>query len=273
VNLLARARPLVPDPAYRAYRALRVRRYVDRFVPREVEHRYGDTRLRLTLRDPLAAGWYDHDWDDPPEVRVLREHGLGPGARVFDLGAHQGVVALMLARAVAPGGAVVALEAQPHNARMAEENRRLNDADNLHVIHAAAATTGGTVLVSRELNARVLPGRRVGKIAVPSVSVDQLADRHGAPDFMLIDVEGYELAVLEGAARTLSKHRPTVVVEVHAGIGLEDAGGSVERIVAVLRGHDYRLDALRVADGSAGTWSTIDDGVVLPREHHFLLAR
>ena len=37
-----------------------------------------------------------------------------------------------------------------------------------------------------------------------------------APNFIKIDVEGHELAVLEGAQRTLERYRPTLLVECEA---------------------------------------------------------
>ena len=59
----------------------------------------------------MGAGWYDHDWPELPEIALLKQHGLRPGARVFDIGAHQGVVALMLSKTVGPEGFVLAVEA------------------------------------------------------------------------------------------------------------------------------------------------------------------
>jgi FkbM family methyltransferase len=38
----------------------------------------------------------------------------------------------------------------------------------------------------------------------------------GVPNFVKIDVEGHELAVLEGARRTLETHRPTLLIECEA---------------------------------------------------------
>jgi FkbM family methyltransferase len=109
--------------------------------------------LRVSLQDPLAQGWYDHDWGDQAEIDALRRGRLRPGARVFDLGAHQGIVALVLARIVGEAGEVVAVEAERHNVRVAEENVRLNNATNMRIVHAAAADAPGRLLFSESLNA------------------------------------------------------------------------------------------------------------------------
>ena len=215
-------RRLLPDGVHDVYRQRRITRGIERFTPREVTHTYGVTTLTVALADSLAEGWYDHDWPALPELERLRDHGLAPGARVFDIGAHQGVVALMLADAVGPSGHVLAVEAEPHNARVAERNRRLNDARNLEVIHAAGAATSGSVLFAESLNGHVADrGRRWGKVEVPAVTVDELAARHGAPDVVIVDVEGFEGEVLAGAAGTIAARRTTFLVEVHVGHGLD----------------------------------------------------
>ncbi len=56
--------------------------------------------MTVSLEDGLAQGWYDYDWPEVPEITLLGKNSLKPGAKVFDIGAHQGVVALMLAKIV-----------------------------------------------------------------------------------------------------------------------------------------------------------------------------
>lgn len=38
---------------------------------------------------------------------------------------------------------------------------------------------------------------------------------HGVPSIMKIDVEGHELNVLNGAINTITKHKPTILIEIH----------------------------------------------------------
>jgi FkbM family methyltransferase len=212
---------VLPHSLYRRYRKRKIGSLVARYEPHDVTHTYGGHTLCIHLADPLAESWYDHDWSEPEFISLLRERGvLVSGARVFDIGAHQGVVALMLTRNVGDdGGHVVAVEAEPHNARVAAINRELNGARNLTVVHAAGAATQGFTSFAEGLNGRIDRRTTSGNVTVPTVTVDGLAEEYGVPDLVLIDVEGYEGHVLRGASNTLANGSTTFVVEVHDTIG------------------------------------------------------
>jgi FkbM family methyltransferase len=210
------------------------------FKPRQVQHVYGSRTMTIHVTDPLALGWYDSDWPEPAEVSLLRKHKLVEGATVFDLGAHQGVVALMLADAVGVAGKVVAVEANAHNADIARRNRDTNGGQQIVVETAAISDTVGELIFNRGLNGNVDDGTGSwGTRRVPALTVDALAERYGVPDVLFIDVEGYELHALRGAQKTLEA-RPDCFIEMHVGIGLETHGGSVQAVVASL-GDQYDL--------------------------------
>jgi FkbM family methyltransferase len=233
----ALARHLVPHPLYRRYRRRKVASLIASYLPREVTHTYGGHTLRVRLSDPLAEGWYDHDWGQLEAVSFLREHRvLRPGAKIFDLGAHQGIVALMLAREVGETGRVVAIEAEPHNAHVAAANRELNEAENLIVLHAAGAASPGTISFAEGLNGQIDERTSAGNVEVTAVTIDDLAREHGTPDLVLIDVEGYEGQVLDGARETLAGRLTSFMVEVHEALGAY--GGRADEIVALFAGFE-----------------------------------
>ena len=225
---------------YQHYRKRRVARLVDGFEPSHVTHDYGGRELCVAIRDPLARGWYDHDWSVPPEVVFLAEHGLAAGARVFDLGAHQGIVALLLEHLTGPSGHVVAVEASPHNAAVAAENARANGS-GVDVLNAAVGSSDGSVYVSAELNASISSTPFPGGRRIRSVSIDTLADERGEPGFVLLDVEGAECLALDGAQRTLEQIRPVWAIEVHTGAGLEELGGSASQLYERFAGAGYAI--------------------------------
>ena len=167
----------MPQPLWTMLRLARVWSSVHFFRERKVTHVYGGFPLSVWLTDPLAQGWYDADWKELPEIALLKTARLKNGARVFDLGAHQCVVAMMLSRIVGTEGQVVALEANPHNAEIGERNRVLNDIAQLKVVHGAAAKDSGTIDFGKGLNGAVV-GERAGLGTATSPCV--LGGRAGA---------------------------------------------------------------------------------------------
>lgn len=205
------------------------------YPARDVTHVRAGHTLRIRLQDPVAEAWYDRDDERSIVMDFLREQGvLVAGARVFDIGAHQGVVALVLAADVGEGGHVVAVEADPYNAGIAETNRGLNSAENLTVIHAAGAASAGSLSFSEGLNGRV--EGRGALVEVDTVTVDGLAREYGTPDLVFIDVEGYEEQVLKGAAATLQNGVTAFMIEVHKPQTLSAYGASAQAVAEQLRG-------------------------------------
>src|SRR4051794_39015042 len=109
-------KPFVPKIIWAVGRRLSTRRHMRAFPRRIVQHVYHQYKLQVVIADALAEGWYDHDGPRMYEIDRLRSSRLKPGAVVYDCGAHQCVVALILASACGPGGRVIAIEANAHNA-------------------------------------------------------------------------------------------------------------------------------------------------------------
>jgi FkbM family methyltransferase len=225
-------RRVLPAPIYRNYRKWRVERLVSSYTSRVVQHVYAGFPLRVALEDPLAAGWYDHDWALPPELEVLR--GLQPKL-IFDLGAHQAVVALIAERLT--GARVIAVEAEPHNARVARRNVELNGGQ-IEVVEAAVTERPGEVMFAESLNGNL--ARPDATTAVRGVTIDELAAEHGHPSVVLLDVEGAELLALRGAEATIAAGA-VFVIELHVGCGLEELGGTPGKVLALLDGYDIEV--------------------------------
>jgi FkbM family methyltransferase len=214
-------------------------------------------------------GWYDHEWPELREIELLRKHRLKPGALVFDLGAHQGVVALILARIVGPAGKVIAVEASRHNADAARKNVKLNGAEQCTVLNAAVSNVPGTLSFSLGLNGKADDGTgEWGRVEVEACTIDGLAKRCGTPDLLFIDVEGYECRALQGAQQTLHT-RPDAFGEVHLGKGLEQFGGSAEQVFGFFPPAHYDLF---ISENDQEPFRPLLDRSQHPQQRFFLIA-
>jgi FkbM family methyltransferase len=243
----------LPHPIAASLRRAKRRVIEARFPRRVVQHTYGGVSLKLAITDPMAAGWYDYDgeWHSQmPEVDLLRTRGrLRPGSRVFNIGAHQCVVALVLAKYVAPDGEVIAVEAGRHNVEVAHRNRKLNDQDNLTILHAAGMDAEGTMTFDEWAgNVPDAPRTATDPVTVPAVTLDSLAEVHGHPDVVFMDVEGAEGMLLRGGQSVL-EGRPDWLVEVHVGCGLERLGSSAAEVISFFSPAEYEL---LIADPARG---------------------
>jgi FkbM family methyltransferase len=136
---------------------------------------------------------------------------LRPGDAFADVGANIGIYTIAAARR---GVRVTSYEPNPETAALLRRNVALNGvSDRVTVQEVAVAATAGRLTFKSEgtLNwaARV---DRTGTLDVPASTLE------GSFDVVKIDVEGYELEVLAGAAPLLAEResRPRAIfVELH----------------------------------------------------------
>jgi FkbM family methyltransferase len=186
---------------------------------------------------------------------------LRPGDVVFDLGAHQGFLAMLAARLVGAAGRVYAFEASPSNCSKMKRNIELNGVRNCTAIHAAVSDHDGTRELSHSIhdNANTYLASspyfvNQPSVTVPAVSLDDYVRQQELqlPDFVKIDVEGAEYDALKGAECVLARKRPLLYLETHNvhNPGVDD------RCLSYLRGLGYRtLEAIdQSADDSMASY-------------------
>jgi FkbM family methyltransferase len=156
---------------------------------------------------------------------VFTDHFVRDGSVVVDVGASFGLFSYHLARLVGRSGTVYSFEPHPSNrvvlqklakARSAVRFRPVAVSDEPGTAQMQVPVFGGRHVTAQSSLAHGfgdVDGVAVENVSVPTVRLDdELGDR--AIDFIKIDVEGHEIAVLRGAAAMLRKNLPPMLIEI-----------------------------------------------------------
>jgi FkbM family methyltransferase len=174
-----------------------------------------------------------------------------PGDRCVDVGANIGVHTVRLAKLAGPQGEVVAIEPDAELAQRARRNITINDLANTRVVVAAATESACDSLRlyrpsagdTNKARASLLEHSYLtGEAAtVPGVTLDGICD--GPVRLIKIDVEGYEMPVVAGAAATIARDHPAVIFEYAP----ELLSSRSQSPFGWFAGHDYELYRIRWA--------------------------
>ena len=174
--------------------------------------------------DPYFQSLEAFSIQSAPLLRYV-QNNMKRDALCLDVGANSGLVSIMLALCC-PDGEVYSFEASPKNARHLKRNLALNGIENCFVIEAAMGARDGRARFRETpfaAGSHVAPGDPDGNlpasvIAVPTVTIDGYCrERLGRKiDFMKLDVEGSEPAVLAGARHTIERDRCPIYMEFNS---------------------------------------------------------
>jgi FkbM family methyltransferase len=179
------------------------------------------------------------------------------------VGAFHGLLTLFFA---GRAKAVVCFEPNTQNHKRLMENLRLNRIENVAVRKLGVGSVpetrtmvgsplmpGGASVdektVEELLRANV--GTVVEQISIVALDEEIRQTNLPAPDFIKIDIEGWEIEALRGARSTLELHKPPLFLEMH-GETIREKKRKVAEIVAFLWEINYRR-ILHVETGAAVT--------------------
>jgi FkbM family methyltransferase len=170
---------------------------------------------------------------------------------VYDIGAFHGLLSLFFSSRAAQ---VISFEPNSRNRRRLEENLALNSVRNVRVRPVGVSSRKETL---RMVGSPLMPGGSsvdaihiegllnsgtgtvVEEISVVSLDEEVAEANLPPPDFIKIDIEGWEIHALEGARQTLARHRPALFLEMH-GETIADKRNKVAAIVDFLWQAGYR---------------------------------
>ncbi len=247
-------------------------RRVRRFLTSPLRRKYITVALRarrvfpempIPLRLPFGAWWLaekgalDHELMyngfEETEMRFV-ERLLRPGMTVVDVGAHHGLYTLLAAKRVGRRGKVIAFEPSARERLRLAKHLRVNRCGNVEVEDCALGRECGEAefyIVDgfRDWGNSLRPaavGEPTRKVTVALRRLDDVLGERGVArvDFIKLDAEGGELAVLEGARRLLqTAPRPAILAEVQ-DVRTRPWGYPARAITQLLARWNYRWFAL-----------------------------
>jgi FkbM family methyltransferase len=201
-------------------------------------------QFECDLTDKLTRELYYVGFDRR-DCRVLRQI-VKPGYVILDIGANIGYFSLLFAKWMRGTGAVHAFEPFPCTRRRFERNLDLNpqlkSIVRLHELAMSDFEGSISMAVPDEGNpgCNHLNPKDPGTIKVTSVDAFARLERLSRLDFMKIDVEGSEVALLQGAEETINRFRPVLMIEINSST-LQRFGKTSADVVELLGGHRYRM--------------------------------
>jgi FkbM family methyltransferase len=163
------------------------------------------------------------------DMLLLRRKHHGDGVIGIDCGANIGVHSIEWAKLMTGWGSVLSIEAQERIYYALAGNIAINNCFNALAVHGAVSSESGVMQIPnpnysvpssfgslelRERSGNEFIGQTIDYTNL--VNVRKLAlDEFGLPriDLIKVDVEGMEMEVLAGAARSIEQSRPIMLIE------------------------------------------------------------
>ncbi len=202
------------------------------------------------ISDDAGVGSHLRRYGEWAESEILLMSRLvRPGDWALDVGGHVGTHAVPMSKLVGPAGRVLSFEAHEFLHSLLAANCINNGCTNVSSIRCMVSNDtslfwdriGDVPTGSRGNSGEVSylesergPPSLVDRAPLPMVRLDDLGLTRC--NFIKVDVEGMELAVLEGAINLVKSHRPMFLVEQVSNLELEEKAARFDSF-----GYDVRI--------------------------------
>lgn len=184
--------------------------------------------------------------------RAFLHRVLRPGDIFVDCGAHAGLYTRLCTPLVSPGGCIHALEPSPQTFARLLQNTADLPAGVVHVHQLALGPANKKVFFVAGEQGRSAynhvagPAETIGTINVTQQTIPAFWKQNGLRkvDFVKIDTEGQEFAILKAAAPLLRRGAIRALMVECSGENLARYGVSTEALMGLLKAHGYKLFVL-----------------------------
>lgn len=141
-------------------------------------------------------------------IQAILKKYITKGDIVFDIGANIGQFSIFFHHLISDSGKIISVEPDPNNVKYLSRNKELNNIKNIKIINCGLGSKKGVLKFYQDLKTGGRMGTFVKDFAVNSdgrsykkinvITLDDLISEFGFPDFVKIDVEGFEFLLLQG---------------------------------------------------------------------------
>lgn len=154
---------------------------------------------------------------------------------VLDIGANYGFISLALQTNLCKEVSIYSFEPHPSIFKVFQKSISENNIKNIILENVAIGKEDCDVelnLYGQTSNVLNFDKNNRGKTIIKQINLDNyLSERNIQPNFIKIDVDGYEANVLNGLKNTIEKFKPIMVVETN-----DD-----QEVINILKSMDYKL--------------------------------
>jgi len=186
--------------------------------------------LDLLTDSGISHDLYFHGTREQASISYLLNNNIiKPGDIALDIGGNIGYYVLLESKLVGETGKVYALEPVKDSCDQLRKNIELNNRTNIETYNIAASDVNGTsnIHISCYRNwsslVNTIPTRFSHTEKITTVTMDNFLNDKPTPNFIRMDVEGYEYAIVRGLKQTLlSQKRGAMLLEIHPNIMSKD---------------------------------------------------
>jgi FkbM family methyltransferase len=191
----------------------------------------GNTR---TISDLVFEGWHYL-----PEFRLVNriKSDLGKRFVYVDIGSNIGTTVWLFANAAER---IYAFEPIPHLYETIRNSIQNNNAGNIKLVNKALGAGVGSVRMLNNNNSSVVSDAAQDSVEIPVSTLDIELESEKRIDLLKIDVEGFEMKVLEGAKEVIQSRRPRILLELHPGY-IKNYGSDVASVIDFLEARGYKI--------------------------------
>lgn len=203
------------------------------------------SRMQLHLDDEgISADLALDGIREPMSTKTVKEE-VKQGYTVVEIGANIGYYALMESRLVGSKGRIYAIEPSPGNFRNLKKNIELNGYKNIESFELGIGDKKGTakIFISPHSNLSSLVVQKNKKVIdtvdIKISTLDEFLKGKKSPDFIRMDVEGYEYNIIRGMKNILRSKKPMkIFIELHPHIM---GRGKTEYVLKTLEANGFEI--------------------------------